>query len=229
VAGAIHRVPGEGRTPPAARRAVSEMHEYFAQLAAERRRSPQDDLLSAIATDHVAGAPLSDEIAGLCTLLTVAGTETTFSLIGNAFWLLAQHPERQRQLARDPSAIPAALEEILRFESPVQYLGRVTTREVEVDSTTIHTGGRVALIFGAANRDERRWEHADRFDIGRAPRRNLAFGEGIHHCLGGPLARLEGRVVLEEVTRRMPDFALAGPARRTRTYTTRGFDSLSVA
>jgi cytochrome P450 len=229
VAAAIRRVPGEGRSPSSARQAVGEMHDYFAEIAADRRRRPRDDLLSLIATKEVAGGPLSDEIAGLCTLLTVAGTETTFSLIGNAFWLLAEHPERQRQLARDPSAIPAALEEILRFESPVQYLGRVTTRDVEVHGTIIPAGERVALIFGAANRDERRWEHADRFDIGRAPMRNLAFGEGIHHCLGGPLARLEGRVVLEEVTRNMPDFVLDGRPQRSSTYTTRGFDSLSVA
>jgi cytochrome P450 len=132
VAAAIHRVPGEGRAPSTARAAVGEMHAHFAELAADRRRRRRDDLLGAIATEDVAGAPLTAEIAGLCTLLTVAGTETTFSLIGNMFWLLAERPEVRQRLARDPSAIPAALEEILRCESPVQYLGRVTTRDVDV-------------------------------------------------------------------------------------------------
>jgi cytochrome P450 len=229
VADAIQRLPGEGRTPQSAHRAVGEMHEYFARLTAERRRRPRGDLLSAIATERVAGAPLTDEIAGLCTLLTVAGTETTFSLIGNMVWLLARRPELRRDLARDPATIPAALEEILRCESPVQYLGRVTTCDVEVHGSTIPAGDRVALIFGAANRDESRWERPDDFDPTRDPRRNLAFGEGIHHCLGAPLARLEGRVVLEEITQSMPEFSLSGAAERTRTYTTRGFESLPIS
>jgi cytochrome P450 len=122
VAAAIHRLPGEGRAPPTARAAVAEMHGYFRDLAADRRRRNRDDLLGAIATGDVGGAPLTDEIAGLCTLLTVAGTETTFSLIGNMFSLLAERPEVRQRLAQEPSAIPAALEEILRCESPVQYL-----------------------------------------------------------------------------------------------------------
>jgi cytochrome P450 len=193
------------------------------------RRRNRDDLLGAIATGDVGGAPLTDEIAGLCTLLTVAGTETTFSLIGNMFSLLAERPEVRQRLAQEPSAIPAALEEILRCESPVQYLGRITTRDVEVHGTTIPAGERVALIFGAANRDGLRWEDPEKLDIGRPAQRNLAFGEGIHHCLGAPVARLEGRVVLEEIVMSMPSFALDGPVRRTSTYTTRGFESLPIA
>jgi cytochrome P450 len=228
VAGAIHRVPGEGRAPASAHRAVEEMHDYFAELANTRRRRPREDLLSVIATERVAGAPLSDEIAGLCTLLMVAGTETTFSLIGNMFWLLGHDPGLSEELAADPATIPAALEEILRCESPVQYLGRITTCDVEVSETTIPAGERVALIFAAANRDERRWENAEKLDIHRAPQRNFAFGEGIHHCLGAPLARLEGRLVLEEVVRSLPEFELSGPALRTETYTTRGFESLPI-
>lgn len=228
VAAAIHRLPGAGRSPLSARRAVSEMHDYFVELAADRRRRPAEDLLSAIATGEAGGSPLSSEIVGLCTLLSVAGSETTFSLIGNAVWLLASHPEQRRRLADNSSTIPAALEEVLRFESPVQYLGRVTTRDIELHGTTIPAGKRVALIFGAANRDDRRWEDPDTFDVARPPQRNLAFGEGIHHCLGAPLARLEGRVVLEELVRSMPEFSLDGPVERTKTYTTRGFESLPV-
>jgi cytochrome P450 len=228
VAAAIHRVPGEGRAPESAHRAVGEMHDYFAELAVSRRRRPRDDLLSAIATEKVAGAPLSDEIAGLCTLLMVAGTETTFSLIGNMFWLLAERVELREELARHPAKVPAALEEMLRCESPVQYLGRVTTRDAEVGGTTIPAGERVALIFAAANRDERRWDKADELDVDRPQLRNFAFGEGIHHCLGAPLARLEGRLVLEEVVRSLPEFARVGSARRTETYTTRGFESLPI-
>jgi cytochrome P450 len=228
VAAAIHRLPGEGRSPSSAWEAVCEMHDYFVEIATDRRRRPRDDLLSSIATGKAGGSRLSSEIVGLCTLLSVAGTETTFSLIGNAVWLLASHPEQRRRLVEDPSTIPAALEEVLRFESPVQYLGRVTTRDVELHGTTIPAGKRVALIFGAANRDDRRWESPDTFDVARPPKRNLAFGEGIHHCLGAPLARLEGRVVLEELVGSMPEFSLDGPAQRTKTYTTRGFDTLPI-
>jgi cytochrome P450 len=228
VAAAIRRLSGEGRSPPSARRAVCEMHDYFVEIAADRRRRPREDLLSSIATGEAGGSPLSSEIAGLCTLLSVAGSETTFSLIGNAVWLLASHCTQRRRLVNDPSTIPAALEEVLRVESSVQYLGRVATRDVELHGTTIPAGERVALIFGAANRDERRWDDPDTFEVTRPPKRNLAFGEGIHHCLGAPLARLEVRVVLEELVRTMPEFSLDGPAERTRTYTTRGFESLPL-
>jgi cytochrome P450 len=228
VAAAIHRLPGEGQSPPSARQAVSEMHDYFLEIAADRRRRPRDDLLSAIATGEAGGSRLTSELGGLCTLLSVAGSETTFSVIGNAIWLLASHPAQRRRLVDDRSMIPAALEEVLRVESPVQYLGRVTTRDVELHGRTIPAGKRVALIFGAANRDERRWNDPDSFDVSRPARRNLAFGEGIHHCLGAPLARLEGRVVLEELLRSMPEFSLNGPGERTSTYTTRGFESLPV-
>ena len=228
VAAAIHRRPGEGRSPPSARRAVSEMHDYFVQLAADRRRGPREDLLSSIANGEAGGSRLSSEIVGLCTLLSVAGSETTFSLIGNAVWLLASHPAQRRRLVDDPSTISAVLEEVLRVESPVQYLGRVATRDVELHDRTIPAGKRVALVFGAANRDERRWADPDTFEVTRPSKRNLAFGEGIHHCLGAPLARLEGRVVLEELVRTMPDFSLDGPVERTSTYTTRGFESLPL-
>jgi cytochrome P450 len=228
VARAIHRLPGEGQSPPSARQAVSEMHDYFLEIAADRRRRPRDDLLSAIATGEAGGGRLTSELVGLCTLLSVAGSETTFSLIGNAVWLLASHPAQRRRLVDDPSMIPAALEEVLRVESPVQYLGRVTTRDVELHGRSIPAGTRVALIFGAANRDERRWNDPDSFDVSRPAKRNLAFGEGIHHCLGAPLARLEGRVVLEELLRSMPEFSLNGAGERTSTYTTRGFESLPI-
>jgi cytochrome P450 len=228
VAAAIHRLPGEGLSPASARRAVTDMHDYFVEIAADRRSRPRDDLLSAIATGEAGGSRITSELVGLCTLLSVAGSETTFSLIGNAVWLLASHPEQRRRLVEDPSMIPAALEEILRVESPVQYLGRVTTRDVMLHGTTIPAGKRVALIFGAANRDARRWDDPDGFEIGRPPKRNLAFGEGIHHCLGAPLARLEGKVVLEELVHTMPEFSLDAPGQRTSTYTTRGFESLPV-
>jgi cytochrome P450 len=229
VSAAIHRVSGDGQTPSSARHAVEQMHEYFARMAADRRQRPRDDLLSKIATGRAGAHPISDELAGLCTLLCVAGTETTFSLIGNAVWTLAAHREQRQRLARDPTAVAGALEEVLRFESPVQYLGRITTRDVQLHGTTIPAGERVALLFGGANRDGARWDQADAFDIDREPQRHLAFGEGIHHCLGAPLARLEGRIVLEELLRSMPDFTVAGPVARTSTYTTRGFESLPVA
>ena len=123
VAAAIHRLPGEGQSPPSARQAVHEMHDYFREIAADRRRRPREDLLSAIATGEAGGSRLTSEIVGLCTLLSVAGSETTFSLIGNTAWLLASHPAQRRRLVDDPSMIPGALEEILRVESPVHASG----------------------------------------------------------------------------------------------------------
>jgi cytochrome P450 len=152
----------------------------------------------------------------------VAGTETVADFIGNALCVLAEHPGQRAVLAADPALGPAAVEELLRFESPVQYQVRTAVAATELHGITIPAGSAVALLWGAANRDERRWERPDELDLTRAARRNLAFGEGIHHCLGAPLARLQGRVVLEETLRAMPSYRLAGEPERTTRAASRG-------
>jgi cytochrome P450 len=132
-------------------------------------------------------------------------------------------------LAADLALAPAAVEELLRFESPVQHQVRTATADLELHGVAIPAGGVVALLWGAANRDERRWERPDELELTREPRRNLAFGEGIHHCLGAPLARLQGRVVLEETLAAMPGYRLAGQPERIATHNTRGIARLPIA
>jgi cytochrome P450 len=128
-------------------------------------------------------------------------------------WLLARHPEKRRLLVEQPERIPAAIEEMLRFESPAQQHTRLTVSDIELHGQTIPARERVVLLWAAANRDEARWPHADEFVIDRAQKRNLAFGEGIHHCLGAPLARLEAQVLLEYLLARNPHFDVGEPER----------------
>lgn len=160
------------------------------------------------------------ETHGMALILLTAGWETTASLISTAFYLLAQHPDQRRFLVGDPSAIPAAVEEILRFDAPVQYLHRTTTRDVVIHDTLVPRGGKVVLLYASGNRDERNWDNPDRFDIQREPKRHVAIGEGIHHCIGAPLARLEARIALEEVLAVAPDYELAGPIERLEDRST---------
>jgi cytochrome P450 len=165
----------------------------------------------------------------MCILLYIAGTETVADFIGNALVALAERAEQRALLAAEPERAPAAVEELLRFESPVQYQVRTATSATELHGVQIAAGDRVALLWGAANRDERRWERADELDITREPKRNLAFGEGIHHCLGAPLARLQGRIVLEETLAAIPEYRLDGPVERIATHNTRGVAHLPLA
>jgi cytochrome P450 len=224
----IRRTPGHDRLPPAARAAGAELRSYFTGHVERRRREAGDDLLDDIVAAHGRAELDADEIPGLCTLLYVAGTETVADFVGNALVVLAEHPDQRAALADEPARTPAAVEELLRFESPVQYQVRTAAAATELDGVTIAAGDAVALLWGAANRDERRWERSEELDLTREPRRNLAFGEGIHHCLGAPLARLQGRVVLEETLRVMPDYRLAGEPERVATHNTRGVARLLV-
>jgi cytochrome P450 len=155
--------------------------------------------------------------------------ETVAGFIGNALVALAEHPDQRALLAAQADRGGAAVEELLRYESPLQYQVRAATVVTELHGQTIAAGDRVALLWGAANRDERRWDRPDVLDIARSPKRNLAFGEGIDHCLGAPLARLQGRVVLEEVLEAMPHYRLDGPVERIATHNTRGVARLPVA
>jgi cytochrome P450 len=149
-----------------------------------------------------------------------AGTETTASLIANALLLLAQHPEQRRKLVTSPELMESAIEEILRFEPSAPFLARTTKAPVTLHGQEIPAGARVLLVFAAANRDPRRWTDPDRLDIERQPQRTLAFGVGIHHCIGAPLARPEARIAVARVLERMPNYSLVGEAVRSPTYTT---------
>lgn len=215
--------------PASARGAGESLRAYFLAHVGERGAAPRDDLLSDIVAAQERGELGLAEIPGLCILLYVAGTETVADFVGNALFALAEHPDQRALLAADPALAPRAVEELLRFESPVQYQVRTATAELELHGVAVPDGARVALLWGSANRDERRWERADELDLTREPRRNLAFGEGIHHCLGAPLARLQGRIVLEETLHMMASYRIDGEIERVATHNTRGVARLPIA
>ncbi len=194
---------------------AANIYGLFGSLLAERRHSPADDLMSALLAAQVDGENLSDDdLLGFCFLLLVAGNDTTTSLISNGAELLARHQDQRGELAGDPSLIPAAVEEMVRIESPTQALSRTAMRDVDLHGTTIPAGSRVILLWGSANLDDREFADPDLFDIHRRPTRHLGFGHGIHVCLGAALARLESRVAFEELLARMPEYEIRGEPRR---------------
>ena len=185
------------------------IYEEFRRLLDERRSAPQEDLMSALIQAEIEGEKLLDEeILGFCYQLIVAGNDTTTSLIGNGAVLLAHHPEQKKLLAEDPSRIPNAVEEMLRFEPPAQALPRQTRKPFSLHGKTIPSDERVLLVWAAANLDEREFEDPERFDVTRRISRHLALGHGIHFCLGASLARLEARIAFETLLERFPDYSL---------------------
>jgi cytochrome P450 len=165
----------------------------------------------------------------MCFVLFSAGIDTVASLIGNALLLLGEHVDQRRTALEDPESLPAVIEEVLRFESPLQFNSRTTTRAADVGGTTIPAGKRVVLLYGAANRDERRFDEPERFDVAREHKRHLGFGEGIHFCIGAPLARLQTRLALEAWLSRWPDYRIAGPVERSPTYNMRTLATLPLS
>lgn len=200
-------VVAPGMHPEEARAAVGELHAYFAEILEARRQAPADDLVSALLAAEVEGSRLTqEELLGFCFLLLVAGNETTTNLLSNAMVLLASHPDQRRLLRSEPARIPAAVEEILRYEPPVQGLARTLLRDVVVDGHEMAEGDKVLLLYAAANRDPGEFPDPERFDVGRRPDRHLSFGHGIHFCLGAPLARLEATIALEQLVSRLGDY-----------------------
>jgi cytochrome P450 len=203
--------------------------EYFTDICRFRAAHPADDLLSAIATAEVGGKPIGDAAEGMALMIFVGGFENVGCSITNLLYWLARHPDQRSWLIDHRAQIPAAVEEALRFDAPQQNFKRTTTRDVELHGVRIPAGQPVVLLYGAANRDPQRWDRADEFDITREPKPHLAFGNGIHHCIGAPLARLQARIVVEEVLRQMPGYELAGTPTRLPSHAVRGFASLPVA
>jgi len=192
---------------------TSEMDAYLAEALAQRRAAPRDDLLTRLAEAEVDGERLTQaEILGFFQLLVVGGQETTTNLITNAVLCLVEHPGDRARLEAAPERVPGAIEEVLRYRSPLQWVMRTPTREVTIAGHTIPAGRLVLAMIGSANRDPHQFRDAGRFDITREPNPHVAFGHGIHACLGAPLARLEGRIALTDLLGRLPGFALADTA-----------------
>jgi cytochrome P450 family 130 len=196
-------------TPAEADAANREVYAMFEPLIEARRLEPRDDIISTLVVARVDGRPLShQQVLGYCLHLVVAGNDTTANLIATGVKLLADHPEARGRLIEHPALIPQAVEEMVRYDGPVQMLPRTAAQPVELHGTTIPRGAPVELYWGAANRDERAFTRPDAFDIERTNLRHLGFGHGVHFCLGAHLARLEARVVFEELLGRFPDYRL---------------------
>jgi cytochrome P450 len=211
--------------------AAAALYEYFSAFLADRRARPRDDLMSALVSAEVDGRRLSEEeLLGFCLLLLVAGHETTTNLVSNTVAVLAERPHVFDHLAQEPALLAGAVAEMLRFDSPVQGLSRTLTRNVRLHGVDMRAGETVLLLFGSANRDDSVFPDADRFDITRVVERQLAFGRGIHYCLGAALALLETRVVFHELVERAHSLRLdpGTPAERLRSGPIRGYASLSV-
>ena len=197
---------------------------YFSDLLERRRAQPEDDLISVLLEAEVDGERLSQvDLLGFCFLLLVAGNETTRNLISQGMLALIAHPDQRQRLVDDPGLIPSAVEEMLRFASPVTHMARTATSSVELRGTKIDAGQMVVMLYGAANRDEDVFgPTAEEFLVTRSPNPHLAFGFAEHLCLGASLARLEARVMFEELLRRFDEFDLAGEVVRMRATMTPG-------
>ena len=189
----------------------AEMSAYVVEIVDRRRQSPQNDLLTRLLEAEVEGDRLThEEILAFFRLLMFAGQETTTNLLNNAVLSFLDHPDQLSRLRNDPQLFPSAIEEVLRYRSPFQWTMRTPLRDVEVHGTAIPKGALVLPVAGAANRDPKRFPDPNRFDIGRNPNPHVAFGHGIHFCLGAALARLEARIALSDLLSRFESFEYAG-------------------
>ena len=218
---------------PAAERTknIMEMVAYFGQMAIARRAHGADDLITALVEAEVAGESLEDwEVLGFCILLLIAGNETTTNLISNILNVLVDRPALWQQLREERSLVETVIEETLRYESPVQRLFRVTTREVAVSGVQIPQGANITIFYGAANRDPSAFPQPDEFRLDRDLRNHVAFGMGIHYCLGAPLARAETRITLNAFLDRFPVLTRgdAPAVRQTASHLVFGFSQLPL-
>jgi cytochrome P450 len=209
---------------------VTELYGYIRDLVRDRQAEPAGDLVSVLAHGRVDGEALSDDdINGFVLTLLVAGNETTRTLISNGLHALATYPDQRRRLVDDPALIGCAVEELLRWEAPIMSFCRTTTRPVELGGKALAAGDYVLLCYQSANRDEATFgPTAGRLDVGRDPNPHLSFGYAEHYCLGAGLARLEGRVLLEEILARWPDYEPAGEIERLPSRLARGVAHLPV-
>lgn len=221
--------PEYATSPDDGQIAATEMYLYANRLVTERRKAPGEDIISVLMNAEVDGERLTEmEFDLFFLLLAVAGNETTRNLMSGGLHALFEHPQEQARLVARPDLIPSAVEEMLRYVSPVMHFRRTATRDTELRGQKIRAGDKVVMWHISANRDEDVFPDADRFDVTRSPNDHVAFGFGTHFCLGANLARLEIRILFEELLRRLPDLAPAGPVARLRSNFINGVKHLPV-
>lgn len=213
----------------AAVRASEEFSAYLRELSRERRRRPREDLISALSQVLDEGDRLTeDELIGTCVLLLNAGHEATVNMTGNGWWALFRNPTQLQALQADPSLVPGAIEELMRYDTPLQMFERWVLEDVEIHGVHVRKGQELALLFGSANRDPAAFDRADELDVTREPRSHMSFGAGIHFCLGAPLARLELETSFRTILRRLPTLQLLDEPEWKPNYIIRGLRELRV-
>jgi len=221
-----------GRTPGTEDRAIvaaGEFAAYMRALADERRASPREDLVSHLVAAEDGGERLSgDELVASAILLLNAGHEASVNAFGNGMVAMLRLPAELERVRADADLVETAVEEMLRYDSPLQLFERTAREPVEVGDVTVPAGGKIAALLGAANRDPVAFPDADTFDAARRPNHHIAFGAGLHHCLGAPLARMELQISLPTLLRRFPNVQLAGEPVRRPTFVLRGYRSVPV-
>jgi pimeloyl-[acyl-carrier protein] synthase len=209
--------------------AIVEMRDYLRHLVRQRRTEPRDDIISELATVEIEGDRLAeDELLSTCLTLLVAGHETTTNLIASATWLLLRHPEQHARVRANPALMSSMIEEVLRFESPLHRVGRTALTDTTVNGTPVRKGETVFLLLAAANRDPAQFREPNTFDVTRTPNKHLAFGHGIHFCLGAALARLEAPIALRAIFERWPDARLTDEPLHWHSGVMRGLERLPL-
>jgi cytochrome P450 len=230
---AIVKMYEYGRTTAvedAAEVAAAEFVAYLREMAAQRRRSPGEDLLSHLVTvrDTEGDRLTEDELVTTCILLLNAGHEATVNVSGNGLLALLQHPDQLTRLRADPGLLPTAIEELMRFDSPLQLFERTATEDAEIGGVTVERGQKIAALLGSANRDPAAFEEPDVLDVGRTGSPHISFGAGVHFCIGAPLARVELQASFGALLERTSRLELSRPARRRPEFVIRGLADLPV-
>ncbi|EGF89283.1 biotin biosynthesis cytochrome P450-like enzyme [Asticcacaulis biprosthecium C19] len=212
-----------------AEKTTTEFYDYLLRLSDERRRRPQDDLISRLIARYDAGDLTEDAYISTCMLILMAGHGSTIDILGNGLAALFAHPDEQQRLSAGPSLMTTAVQEMFRYDAPLPFFHRFAAADFDLNGWHIRKGTKLGLLYGCANRDEAVFAHADCFDAGRAPNRHIAFASGPHVCLGNHLARMELDIVFSTLLRRLKDIAPAGESVRRRGLSVRGFEALPIA